>query len=203
MAGRLALTMLEGALLAALTLSACAGNYSQESAGPSSGTAGSAGVAGAGGAGTAGAGTAGGAGAIGTAGVAGCPLSLCVGLDCVPGSHLEVLPGACCPSCVPDAMSCITGQMDYATVRQQLLSAFPSACSTVSDCTWVQDDVRCGFACSQTPVSWSAAMAINPKLASVAATDCASCSMAVPPCLPPAGQLACIGGVCTLESLQR
>lgn len=118
----------------------------------------------------------------------------CPGIACGSGSHLEVLPGQCCPTCVQD--SCEAQLKGYQALRQQLLEKYSTlGCMTHSDCTVYYEKNDCAVSCG-VPMPIAAIGNLDSNLQSYAQSSCSpSCMRPVPPCVPPAMPF-CIRGLC-------
>lgn len=119
----------------------------------------------------------------------------CPDVDCTRGQHLETLPGACCPSCLPGpSRECATGQESYTLLRNQLLDKYGSlGCKTDADCALVTEDNACMAICNIALPS-STVMNYVANLNSYA-SGCASCdSPTRSPCQK--ASAACMNGEC-------
>jgi hypothetical protein len=112
-----------------------------------------------------------------------CDQVVCPGLACGSGSHLEQLPGQCCPTCVYD--SCGAQRASYEIFRQQLIDKYSSlSCMIDADCTVYYEKNQCAVGCG---ISLPAA-AINfldSNLQSYAQLNCSpNCVTPIAPCAP-------------------
>lgn len=122
-----------------------------------------------------------------------CRPMLCPGIACASGSHLEVQPGLCCPTCVQD--DCVKQRASYQDFKKQLLDKYAYGCMTANDCTVYYDKSACGAACGD--VVWKGALDnLRTNLEGYAQQNCSErCAVPVPPCDPPAAP-SCIAGRC-------
>lgn len=123
-----------------------------------------------------------------------CQEVACPGIACGSGSHLEQLPGQCCPACVQD--SCEAQRKNYQSFRQQLIDKYSSlGCMTNSDCTIYYEKTQCGVGCGIVMPS-AAINNLDSNLQSYAQTSCSpGCMNPIPPCDAPAPPV-CFKGWC-------
>ncbi len=111
-----------------------------------------------------------------------CKNTMCPGIACGSGSHLEHLAGECCPTCVLD--SCAAQRDAYITFREQVLQKFSSSlsCQTDSDCTYYWEKNSCAVGCAL-PLLNSVVVDVESILQSYSQQNCSSnCMSPVPPC---------------------
>jgi hypothetical protein len=143
--------------------------------------------------GTAGAVSAG--GAVSTAGTSAvCPDIPCGLIPCGSDSHMEVLPGQCCPTCVMD--TCEDQRIAYERMREQLLEKYRTlGCMTHQDCGTYFERNACVIGCGVV-VPTAAFEFLVQNLNSFAAQTCApECSPQPWPCEQP-GAAFCVNGSC-------
>jgi hypothetical protein len=131
--------------------------------------------------------------------VSNCPQQVCPAIACPSGYQLETQPGQCCPSCVPSSMlDCATGQMNYASQRDALLTKYAYGCTTDTDCIAATPTNRCEPGGCSSVAIWKGALDnLTSNLSSEADIDCAACGVVpVPPCTPPSRLLRCVGQQC-------
>jgi hypothetical protein len=107
----------------------------------------------------------------------------CAGIACGSGSHLEQLPGQCCPTCVQD--SCVTQRTNYQVFRQQLIDKYSTlSCMTNGDCTIYYEKNQCAVGCG-IPLPAAAINLLDSNLQSYAQQNCSpNCMTPIPPCEP-------------------
>ena len=118
----------------------------------------------------------------------------CPGIACASGSHLEMIPGACCPTCVQD--SCEDQLRGYLELREQLYEKYSSlGCMVNQDCTTYYEKNNCSVGCG-VAVSVQAVNYLDSNLQSYAQQTCSpSCMLGTPGCGPTALPV-CIKGRC-------
>jgi hypothetical protein len=123
-----------------------------------------------------------------------CSNVLCPNIACGSGSHLEVLAGQCCATCVQD--NCEAQREGYRTIRREMLEKYSTlGCMTDTDCTLYYEKNQCGVGCG-IAVPTAALRNLDSNLQNYAQTSCSpSCMFPVPPCEPPA-PARCVRGLC-------
>jgi hypothetical protein len=123
-----------------------------------------------------------------------CSNALCPAIACGSGSHLELLAGQCCPTCVQD--SCEAQRAGYQAFRQQLVEKYSSfGCMTSNDCTVYYEKNQCGVGCG-IAMPTAAINNLDGNLQSYAQSSCSpNCMFAVQPCPAPPAPI-CVRGLC-------
>ncbi len=118
----------------------------------------------------------------------------CPAIGCGSGSHLEMAPGQCCPTCVQD--ECEKQQAAYEDFKKQLVEKYSSiGCMTANDCTIYWEKNECGAGCG-TAIPNALVDSLDSNLQSYARQTCSpDCPFTVRPCDAPAGPF-CIKGRC-------
>jgi hypothetical protein len=125
------------------------------------------------------------------------PLAVCPDIPCPPiacgsGSHLEVLVGQCCPTCIAD--TCEDQRAAYMRMREQLLEKYRSlGCMTHEDCGTYFEQNACVLGCGVV-VPIAAFGFLEQNLPSFAAQTC-TCQPQGLPCEQPGGAF-CVNGLC-------
>ena len=113
-----------------------------------------------------------------------CEGTACPGIACGSGSHLEVLPDQCCPTCVPD--NCEEQRANYNNYRQQLIDKYSaSGCMRDNDCAVFYEKNDCAVGCGISVPRITVDSLVS-NLESYAKLNCnPNCMQPVPPCEPP------------------
>lgn len=109
----------------------------------------------------------------------------CPSIACGSGSHLEMIAGACCPTCVQD--SCDAQLKAYLQVSQQAYQTYSSfGCMVDADCTTYYEKNNCNVGCG-VAVPVAALVPIDSLLQSYAQETCSpNCMLGIPGCEPSA-----------------
>jgi hypothetical protein len=123
-----------------------------------------------------------------------CSNVICPGVACGSGSHLEVLPGQCCPTCIQD--SCQDQLQRYQDVRKQFIEKYTSVqCAANVDCTIYYEKTQCAVGCG-VAVPHSVLNDLESNLQSFAQNNCSpDCTLPTPPCDPRPAPV-CLQGRC-------
>ncbi len=115
-----------------------------------------------------------------------CNQMACPAIGCGSGSHLETVPGQCCPTCVQDG--CDKQQALYQDFKKQLVEKYSTfGCKSANDCTIYWEKNQCGAGCG-IAVPSAAVGNLDTNLQSFAQQTCGpNCPFQVLPCDAPAG----------------
>jgi len=118
----------------------------------------------------------------------------CPAIACGSGSHLELVPGQCCPTCVTD--SCEVQHMRYFALQRELFDKYSTlGCMTDADCTTYYEKNQCAVRCGVV-VPVAAIKNLDSNLQSFAQANCTpDCTLPVTPCPVPRPP-SCVGGFC-------
>lgn len=123
-----------------------------------------------------------------------CERVMCPGIACGSGSHLEAVPGQCCPTCVPD--SCAAQRANYTQFRDRVIEKYSTlGCMSDSDCAYIYEKNNCVVGCAIS-IPFGVSNEVDNMLRTYAQENCSpNCMLPSPPC-EPAPQPSCFKGWC-------